>query len=95
MGHYRCDQFVSPSAAGMCVQIPPTADGAIYVIGVFDRSVATLAHETLHAVVFILKEAGVPVTEENDEVMAYLLAHLMRELLPIFGAATHARHTRG
>ena len=95
MGHFRCDQFVHPSAAGMCVSIASATDGAVYVIGVFDRSVATLAHEALHAVVFILKEAGVPVTEENDEVMAYLLGHLMRELLPIFGAATHARHSRG
>ncbi|KVO11730.1 hypothetical protein [Burkholderia ubonensis] len=95
MARFRGDQFASPRAAGMCFPFSSAADGAVYLVGVFDRSIATLAHEALHAVVFILKEAGVPVSSENDEVMAYLLAHLMRELLPLFGAATHARNARG
>lgn len=42
--------------------------------------VATLAHEMVHAAVAVLERAGVLISPENDEALAYLVEHLMREV---------------
>lgn len=56
--------------------------GAVYmwVDSERDDYVPILAHELVHAAVAILDRAGVPISEENDEAIAYLVGHLMQEI---------------
>lgn len=64
-----------------------TKDGgsAAYIwIPDFDSSIdkrGTLVHECVHAAMFYLTGKGVPVREENDEVLAYLVEYLFKESL--------------
>lgn len=51
----------------------------IYV-GVFDRSLGTLAHEMTHAASVLLETVGVPFhTMETNETIAYLVGYLVDE----------------
>ena len=45
------------------------------------QSVALLIHELSHATNFILREVGIPHTEDTEEAYAYLLEYLTRETL--------------
>ncbi len=45
------------------------------------QSVALLIHELSHATNFILREAGIPHTEDTEEAYTYLLEYLTRETL--------------
>jgi hypothetical protein len=46
-----------------------------------DATVENLAHECLHLAWDILDARGVKVTADNDEPLAYLMAHLLRQVL--------------
>ncbi|RQQ54288.1 hypothetical protein [Burkholderia stagnalis] len=84
--------------AGRTFQIRNTDTGKrVYLIGVFDRSVATLTHELAHAVFFLAGHVGVDVAAgETNETFCYLLGNLLHEVLPFFGAKTHvSRRKRG
>lgn len=52
--------------------------GTIGIIWAKDRE--HLVHELLHATTWILGKRGVPITQENDEVMAYYQCFLLREI---------------
>ena len=45
------------------------------------KRVPTIAHELLHAVSFLLREKGVIHTSDTEEVYAYLLGDLLRQVL--------------
>jgi hypothetical protein len=45
------------------------------------RSFIILAHEALHCAVNILKDAGVPVVPENDEVLCYYQGFLLKKIM--------------
>lgn len=53
----------------------------IYLIGVYDGTAVTLAHELIHACFFVMEDVGIetPAGEPN-EAFAYLHTHLMSEL---------------
>lgn len=82
----------SEGFAGRSCQMRHTGTGKrIYLIGVFDRSVGTLAHELAHALFFLCGHVGVDIAAgDTNETYCYLLGHLMHEILPFFGGRTHA-----
>ncbi len=45
------------------------------------RSVAVLIHELSHATNFILREVGIPHTEDTEEAYTYLLEYIAREVM--------------
>ena len=45
------------------------------------RSVALLIHELSHATNFILREVGIPHTEDTEEAYTYLLEYIAREVM--------------
>lgn len=62
---------VTPKYHGVCFR---GADGI--VVGVFDGSLGTLAHELLHAVLFIAEDTGLEPFASNGEPLAYLMGDL-------------------
>ena len=58
------------------------ADAKAAFIGVFDGSVGTLAHEMTHAAMEILTHAGVKVTGDNNEALAYLVSFMVEAGMP-------------
>ena len=54
---------------------------SVYLVGYFDRKPPTLVHELLHTTFQILQHAGVPISAENDEAIAYLLDSLHESAL--------------
>lgn len=57
--------------------------GAVQLVGVFDGTANTLAHEVGHAVIKILESRGVLINQENSEAFCYLLGYLVGELTPL------------
>lgn len=51
-------------------------DGAVHIVGVFDGSHATLAHELAHVVIKVLARVNIPVRPDTSEAFCYLLDHL-------------------
>ena len=45
------------------------------------KSLTTLVHELLHATTYILDYKGVPISQDNDECMAYLQGYLLTQAL--------------
>ncbi len=74
-------------AAAGCGTDPTDAEGMTFVpdddslpiyMWVKDAAdIASLAHELVHVVFAVMHRAGVPLTYENDESVAYLLTHLL------------------
>ena len=52
------------------------------VIAIFDGEPGTLAHEATHAAFYILTGAGVKLTSDNDEPLAYLVGYIVDECIP-------------
>lgn len=48
-------------------------------VGVFNDNSGTIAHECVHAAVYILDDAGIPIYGNNHEALTYLVGHLVRE----------------
>lgn len=44
------------------------------------RGLATLAHETFHAVHFLMNDVGITLSDESDEAYAYLTGYIIREV---------------
>jgi hypothetical protein len=64
-------------AVSDCVGIATTdTDTMRAYIGVFNSMPCTLAHECVHAAMAILGSAGVRVTPDNNEALAYLVEHI-------------------
>ena len=54
------------------------------MILVADRK--AVVHECMHAVAWVLKDRGVPISYENDESMAYLIGHFVEKVMEIADA---------
>lgn len=74
---------------GTCSQlIISNEDGSrrgrpIYLVGVFDGSTSTLAHEIAHACFFILEDVGIEITQGgSNEAFCYLLQDLLINFTP-------------
>lgn len=65
---------------GSCLPLERT-DGVIYLAGWYDGKRPTLVHEMAHASLFILTRAGIDPRDSQGEAFAYLLEHLVNELL--------------
>jgi hypothetical protein len=50
-----------------------------FYVGIFDCDMGTLAHEMTHVATYVLHHAGVEISAENDEPLAYLIGHLVDE----------------
>lgn len=69
------------SAGGMAgVLCYPDGTGCIY-IALEDRTLGNLVHECIHAAYFILENAGVPITFDNQESVTYLSQYLFEQSL--------------
>jgi len=74
---YNKDGATFEDALGVCSDF----DGSrIILIGVFDGTADTLAHEVGHAVIKILSSCGVPINPKNSEAFCYLLGHWVGKL---------------
>lgn len=51
-----------------------------FVIGIFDNSKGTLAHEIVHLTQWILKECNIDSTKDDGETMAYLTKYLFDKI---------------
>lgn len=60
---------------GLC-----TCFGPVILIGVFDASAATLAHELVHACSYALKHAGIRPMSNQQEPLAYLVGSTYQKL---------------
>lgn len=75
-GHFADGEL--DDVLGICTFMPARKP---IVVGWFDGQLATLVHECLHATTALLEDRGVPISRENDEVMAYTLDCLFSSLL--------------
>lgn len=48
------------------------------------ETIGTLAHETYHGILQIYNTMGVPISMENDEVVAYAMQYVIEEVLKDF-----------
>ena len=68
-------------AAGLAYPCAYHKRSKVYLVGVYDGSISTLAHELAHTTFFILSDCGVPVEPgAHNEAFCYLLGHLMYRL---------------
>lgn len=68
---------------GVCASMRGSKGDRMYLVGVFDKTIATLAHELAHACFFILGDVGVRVEPgERNETFCYLLSYLLAEQIP-------------
>ncbi len=47
-------------------------------------AISSLAHECLHVATFICDSLGLPISYDNDEVLAYITQYLIKELLTAY-----------
>lgn len=71
--------------SGMCRQFLNDKTGEnIYLIGVFDGSLATLVHECAHATFYCCNDVGVTVkADEANETYCYLLDRMFSHFQPL------------
>lgn len=62
-------------------------EAMLHVVGVFDGSVTTLAHELAHVCIKVLGSVGIPIEQRTSEAFCYLLEDLMAECLPLIPQA--------
>ncbi len=69
---------------GMCRHFASIRTGEnLYLMGVFNNSLATLVHECAHATFYCCSDAGVTVkTDEANETYCYLLDRMFSHFLP-------------
>lgn len=68
---------------GVCQTLVNEHGKRMYLMGVFDGSAATLAHELAHACFFICRDVGIPThAGDANEAFCYLLGYLMTEQMP-------------
>ncbi|MDF7631447.1 hypothetical protein PUG46_19535 [Erwiniaceae bacterium L1_55_4] len=72
------------TSVGRCRQFVNDKTGEnLYLIGVFDDSLATLVHECAHATFYCCSDVGVTVkTDEPNETYCYLLDRMFSHFLP-------------
>lgn len=72
------------SSVGRCRQFVSDKTGEnLYLIGVFDNSLATLVHECAHATFYCCNDVGVTVkTDQANETYCYLLDRMFSHFLP-------------
>lgn len=56
-------------------------DNNYSIVWVPTESLPSLVHELTHAAMFILDSVGVPITKDNEETFAYLMGHLMHQVV--------------
>lgn len=78
---------------GMCRHFANETTGEnLYLIGVFDNSIATLVHECAHATFYCCSDAGVTVkTDEANETYCYLLDRMFSHFLPHIAGGKYGR----
>lgn len=67
---------------GRAVTIIHPTRGRIYMAGVFNRSLATLAHEIGHICFWLLRDMGVEIDADNNEAFCYLQGWMFNYLAP-------------
>lgn len=82
--HLRVDPSGIEMLAGSCTQYQNNETGEnLYLIGVFNNSLATLVHECAHAAFYCCSDVGVTVkTDEANETYCYLLDRMFSHFLP-------------
>lgn len=70
--------------SGRCREFVNDVTGeSLYLIGVFDNSLATLVHECAHATFYCCSDVGVTVkTDQPNETYCYLLDRMFSHFLP-------------
>lgn len=72
------------SSLGRCRQFVNDVTGEnLYLIGVFDKNLATLVHECAHATFYCCDDVGVTIeTDKANETYCYLLDRMFSHFLP-------------
>ncbi len=66
---------------GVTITFNDKEDRFTRVLGVFNGEVGTAAHESVHVAYSIIRGAGIDITEENHEVLAYLTDWLLTQFM--------------
>lgn len=56
-------------------------DVKIVLLWTLRKDIQVLAHEACHAAYFTLKHRGINITDDSEEIMAYLIERIVRETL--------------
>lgn len=79
------EPYTSRNLCGLSTVYRPKGKDPVYVCGVFDDSISTLAHELAHATFYILGDIGIPVKAgKNNEDFTWMLGYLMQKFLTVF-----------
>lgn len=74
--------------AGYALHLPD--DGGVLILLPAHATLGTLAHECVHAGVFILARAGVRITAQDHESLAYTVDHIVDDVAPWLAQARSA-----
>jgi hypothetical protein len=69
---------------GISLAFSTAHDERVRIIGVFDGTVATVTHESVHAAWEILETCGVQVSSDNDEALAFLAGWFTGQFMRCF-----------
>jgi hypothetical protein len=58
----------------------PVPGQSVLIVATTTPSVSDIAHEAVHAAVYILKTSGVKLTDSSEESYAYLVGHIVCEI---------------
>lgn len=76
--HLKLSDSISSDTVGRSTVLVSKNGHCIYLIGVFNGSMATLAHEAAHIAFCICRHVGVEVNQEkSNETFCYLLTRLV------------------
>lgn len=67
--------------AGYAITLPEPFGGVLILLPA-SATIGTLAHECTHAAVFVLGRAGVRITAQDHEALAYTVDHIVGDLAP-------------
>lgn len=77
LGDTRAQIKYDIDGVGCAKDFPRQDKAPIYLIGLFDQEIGTIAHEAGHIVFKVLRRAGIPITQHNDEVFCHLLDEIL------------------
>jgi len=69
------------TSIGRCATVLNPEYGYMTFIWTKKKNISTLTHEVFHAVYETLSTRGIPLTESTEEVYAYLLQMIIREIV--------------
>jgi hypothetical protein len=80
-GILQCEPQVDLKDGNMSIYDNKKNGSQIYWIWTKYKDVSCLVHECFHAIHFLLKDKGIKLSHDSDEIYAYMLQMLVKEVL--------------